>query len=159
MVGAGKLEGRGLIRRTVRKFTTVTVWTVVIEDPKLWEKIVKTVPGVEYKNDTLPLNKEKKNKSDIIGFLQFSEELKTNQGIDEVEEVITKLETWLRFNFPRGTRDQQVYKRILKSGKPIELFIDWVKADEKRLSYAFLYAKDTETIWRDWPQIENNSKE
>ena len=60
MTGATKLEERGLIERTVRKLGTVTNWTVVIEDPKLWEKIVKTVPGGQYKNDTLPLKKKKK---------------------------------------------------------------------------------------------------
>jgi hypothetical protein len=80
-----------------------------------------------------------------------------NQQIDAVEQIAVSLEVGLRFNFPRGTKDQAVYKRILKSGKPVERFIEWVKSDEKRLSYAFLYAKDTETIWRDWPQVDNIS--
>lgn len=96
------------------------------------------------------------SKSDPFGFMKFSEELKNKQNMDEVEQIVVKLEVGLRFNFPRGTRDQVVYKRILRSGKSIDKFIEWVKSDEKRLSYAFLYAKDTETIWRDLPQIETN---
>lgn len=97
------------------------------------------------------------SKSGIFGFMEYSEELKNKQEIDLVEQIAVKLETGLRFNFPRSLKDQQVYKRILKSGISIERFIEWVKSDEKRLSYAFLYAKDTETIWRDLPQI-NESK-
>lgn len=60
MAGAVKLEERGLIARSVGKSTTVTKWTVVIDDPKLWEKIVKTVPVGQYENASLPLKKEKK---------------------------------------------------------------------------------------------------
>ncbi len=75
---------------------------------------------------------------------------------DEAELLVQKLESELRFNFPRGVKDQQLYKRLIASGKPIEDFISWVKSDEKRLSFAFLYAKDTGTIWRDWPQAFPN---
>ena len=76
---------------------------------------------------------------------------------DEIEQIAVILETELRLNFPRSTKDQQVYRRILKTGKPIEKFIEWVKSDEKRLSFAFLYAKDTESIWRDFPQAFGTS--
>jgi hypothetical protein len=96
-------------------------------------------------------------KGDLIDGILFYGNKAIEQGIDEVEQVAVKLETGLRFNFPRGTKDQAVYKRILKSGKPVERFIEWVKSDEKRLSYAFLYAKDTETIWRDWPQVDTGT--
>lgn len=60
MNGARKLEERGLIERTVGKITTVTRWRVVIEDPKLWEKIVKTVPVSQYGNETPPLIKKER---------------------------------------------------------------------------------------------------
>lgn len=112
--------------------------------------------GVKNIDSKKELKKEKKG-SDIFGFMAMSEDLKANQNMDEIEQIVVSLETGLRFNFPRGTKDQAVYRRILKSGKPVERFIEWVKSDEKRLSYAFLYAKDTETIWRDWPQVDNVS--
>ena len=102
-------------------------------------------------------SKNQISKGDIFGFMAMSEDLKNKQNMDEIEQIAVSLETGLRFNFPRGTKDQAVYRRILKSGKPVERFIEWVKSDEKRLSYAFLYAKDTETIWRDWPQVDNVS--
>jgi DnaD/phage-associated family protein len=68
MSGAVKLEERGLIVRSVGKITTITKWTVIIDEPKLREKIFKTVGNDSYKNRTLPLKrkKEKKN-SDAAG--------------------------------------------------------------------------------------------
>lgn len=102
-------------------------------------------------------NQISRKKGDALDGMLYFQKKAEDQKIDEIEQVAVKLEVGLRFNFPRGVRDQAVYKRILKSGKPVERFIEWVKADEKRLSYAFLYAKDTETIWRDWPQVENNN--
>lgn len=62
MAGASKLEERGLIERTVEKITTVTKWRVVIGDPKLWEKIVKTVGNDSEEKSSLPYNKKKKSK-------------------------------------------------------------------------------------------------
>lgn len=62
MAGASKLEERGLIERTVGKITTVTKWRVVIGDPKLWEKIVKTVGNDSEEKSSLPYNKKKKSK-------------------------------------------------------------------------------------------------
>jgi len=97
------------------------------------------------------------SKADIFGFMEMSENLKNQNNGDEIEEIAVSLETGLRFNFPRGNKDQAVYRRILKSGKPIERFIEWVKSDEKRQSFAFLYAKDTESIWRDFPQAFDNN--
>lgn len=62
MAAASKLEERGLIERTVGKITTVTKWRVVIGDPKLWEKIVKTVGNDSEEKSSLPYNKKKKSK-------------------------------------------------------------------------------------------------
>ncbi len=62
MAGATKLEARGLIERTVGKTTTVTKWRVVIDDVKLWEKIVKTVGNGSEEKGELPYNKKKKSK-------------------------------------------------------------------------------------------------
>ena len=62
MAGAVRLEERGLISRTVGKNTTVTKWTVVIDEPKLWEKIVKTVGNGQEENQSLPLKRKKEKK-------------------------------------------------------------------------------------------------
>lgn len=62
MAGASKLEESGLIERTVGKITTVTKWRVVIGDPKLWEKIVKTVGNDSEEKSSLPYNKKKERK-------------------------------------------------------------------------------------------------
>lgn len=62
MSGASKLEERGLITRSVGKITTKTKWTVVIDEPKLWEKILKTVGNDSYKNEPLPLKRKKEIK-------------------------------------------------------------------------------------------------
>jgi hypothetical protein len=108
-------------------------------------------PTLESKNQIT------KEKPDILDGMLYYGKQAIDSGENEIEQIAVKLETGLRFNFPRGTKDQAVYRRILKSGKPVERFIEWVKSDEKRLSFAFLYAKDTETIWRDWPQVENSA--
>lgn len=104
-------------------------------------------------------NREKKG--DILdGIIAFGKQAQ-DMEIDKVEEVVTKLEEGLRLNFPRGTKDQSVYRRILNTGKPIERFIEWVKSEERRLSFAFLYAKDTSALWRDFPQafaVENQTE-
>lgn len=84
------------------------------------------------------------------------DDTKQAEIMEKVEEVATKLERGLRLNFPRGTKDQQIYRRIAESGNPIDRFIEWVKAEERRLSFAFLYAKDTAALWRDFPQAFPN---
>jgi len=161
--GAEAAEKRGTFRRINPDSLGEAEWELVVGQPMTTLQPV-TRDGQPVTTDRSTSDSQvgvkesiKKEKNvNPLGFMEFSEDLKNKQGIDEVEEIVVKLETGLRFNFPRGTRDQQVYKRILKSGKSVDRFIEWVKADEKRLSYAFLYAKDTETIWRDWPQIEND---
>lgn len=83
----------------------------------------------------------------------ITEEYKEQEEIIlKVEEVASKLEQGLRLNFPRGTKDQVIYRKIANTGKPIERFIEWVKAEQRRLEFAFLYAKDTAALWRDFPQ-------
>jgi DnaD/phage-associated family protein len=66
MAGAVKLEERGLISRTVGKNTTITKWTVVIDEPKLWEKIVKTVGNGQEENCSLLLKRKKEIKDDDV---------------------------------------------------------------------------------------------
>lgn len=98
-------------------------------------------------------------KGDILdGMIAFGNQA-IERGEDKVEELVTRLEFRLRLNFPRGVKDQAVYRRILNTGKPIDRFIDWVLADEKRAAYAFLYAKDTGSLWRDFPQAFPKSVE
>lgn len=67
-IGAEKLEGRGLIERSVSNNTTATIWTVVISDTKLYRQIVKTVSVDSEEKRPLPLErkKEKKEEDDVL---------------------------------------------------------------------------------------------
>lgn len=170
MTGAEAAEKRGIFKRSNPDSKKEAEWELVLLPVNVDDMSTSLTPSVNVDDTQCNLglpqsrvkenykenNKEKKG-SDIFGFMAMSEDLKNKQSMDEIEKIAVSLEAGLRFNFPRGTKDQAVYRRILKSGKPIERFIEWVKSDEKRLSYAFLYAKDTETIWRDWPQVDNVS--
>jgi len=97
MAGASKLEERGLIERTVGKITTVTKWRVVIDDPKLWEKIVKTVGNDSEVKSSLPYNKKKKSKEneDDDALRQISRAYESEIGMltpmiaDEIREAST----------------------------------------------------------------------
>lgn len=100
MTGARKLEERGLIERTVGKITTVSKWTVVIDDPKLWEKIVKTVPAGQYKNNTLPLKKEKKVKESDEIFAIIAKSLASIQGGGLKSTDGDYISTWLEKHQP-----------------------------------------------------------
>jgi len=166
--GADAAEKRGTFRRTNTGEQGEAEWELVVGQPVTPPQPVTGVgqpvtpsqstsdPQVRVK-ETIKENKKKF--SNPLWDLQHGktpviteEDEKQLESIAKVEEVATKLEQGLRLNFPRGTKDQQVYKRIAESGNPIDRFIEWVKAEERRLSFAFLYAKDTSALWRDFPQ-------
>ena len=70
-----------------------------------------------------------------------------------VSELVAEyLDAELRHNFPRSLKAQSVYKRV--GLERIKRFVSWVKSDEKRLSFAWTYARDPEKIWQDLPQSE-----
>ena len=112
-------------------------------------------------SSTLDLNKRltRKNKKDknlLDGILFYAEQGK-EQGIDEVESILVQLERGLRVNIDRSLKNQQVAKRIMKDGRPLDTWLTWCKSDEWRLAHLYLYA-DLERVWRDYPQaFDNNS--
>lgn len=154
MEGAKQAEDHGLITRRMDGNKTT-----------LWNAVVSVIPtttrrDTKYHTSVIPSNTQvvvketnkREKKGDILdGMLAFGKQGQ-EQGVEKVEEIVTKLEEGLRLNFPRGTKDQSIYRRILNTGKPVERFIEWVKSEERRLSFAFLYAKDTSALWRDFPQ-------
>jgi hypothetical protein len=163
-IGAEAAELRGTFKRVNPDDNKKAEWSLSVGQPLTSNDcIAESQPLTSNQSTIDPLppvkerNKEEIKKPDIFDGMLYYQRQAENQKVDEIEQIAVALEVGLRFNFPRGTKDQAVYKRILKSGKPVERFIEWVKSDEKRLSYAFLYAKDTETIWRDWPQVDNIS--
>lgn len=106
-------------------------------------------------DESSPLDLNKKNKRDkrgdeIDGMLYYGK-LAQSQGEDKVEEVITALERGLRVNIGRTLANQQVAKRIIKDGRPLETWLSWVRSDEWRLARLYIYA-DMEKVWRDYPQ-------
>jgi len=161
--GAESAEKRGTFRRVNPTEQTEAEWELVIGQPVTTPQPLTgdgqpvTITPSTIDSQVGVKERKKEKKGDIFDGMLYYQQQAENQGANEVEEIAVKLDIGLRLNFPRGLKDQQVYKRILKSGKSIDRFIEWVKSDEKRLSYAFLYAKDTETIWRDLPQIDNTS--
>lgn len=93
----------------------------------------------------------KPKKGDAIdGYLHFGKKA-IEQGEDKVEEVITTLERGLRVNIGRTLANQQIAKRIIKDGRPLETWLAWVKSDEWRAARLYIYA-DMEKVWRDYPQ-------
>lgn len=106
-------------------------------------------------NESSGLDLNKKNKKNKIGdkidgMLYFGK-LAQSQGEDKIEDVITALEKGLRVNIGRTLANQQVAKRIIKDGRPLEVWLSWVKSDEWRAARLYIYA-DLEKVWRDYPQ-------
>jgi len=161
--GAEFAEKRGTFKRTNPDSLGEAEWELVIGQPVTTPQPVtgdgQPVTTTHATSDSQVGVKERKKekKGDIFDGMLYYQQQAESQGVNEIEELAVKLDSGLRLNFPRGLKDQQVYKRILKSGVSVDRFIEWVKSDEKRLSFAFLYAKDTETIWRDLPQVTNNN--
>lgn len=85
-------------------------------------------------------------KGDILdGILAYSKK------DDEVEQVLIALEVGLRVNIDRSLKNQQVAKRIVKDGRPVERWLAWVKSDEWRLAHLGIY-RNMERVWGEWPQ-------
>lgn len=76
-IGAGKLEERGLIEKSVSEFDTVTTWRVVISDTGLYRQIIKSVSdgtakvGLKKERKSFHSRKEKRTPADKLrAFLQ-----------------------------------------------------------------------------------------
>lgn len=168
--GADSAVKRGLIERVTDGQNTTT-WRAIVSDSKSDTPqsdsnidtgvIQKTNHSVSENESQVGVKEriKKEKYRDPFWDLQHGntpslseEDNKNIEAAKQVEEIVTKLEQGLRLNFPRGTNDQSVYRRILNTGKSIERFIEWVKSEERRLAFAFLYAKDTSSLWRDFPQ-------
>lgn len=105
---------------------------------------------------TTSIKKKKESKADPFGFMAKSKELADGQKDDETERIIVELETGLRVNIYRSLANQQAAKRLLKDGRPINMWLNWCKSDEWRLSHLYIYA-DLEKVWRDFPQAFDNT--
>lgn len=90
-------------------------------------------------------------KGDLLDGIIHYGKLAQSQGEDKIEDVITALEKGLRVNIGRTLANQQVAKRIIKDGRPLEVWLSWVKSDEWRAARLYIYA-DLEKVWRDYPQ-------
>jgi hypothetical protein len=102
-------------------------------------------------NRTESTTENTQRKGDLIdGMLHFGK-LAQSQEEDKIEEIITALERGLKVNIGRTLTNQQVAKRILKDGRPLETWLSWVKSDEWRAARLYIYA-DLERVWRDYPQ-------
>jgi hypothetical protein len=90
-------------------------------------------------------------KGNLLDGMMFYGKQALEQGTDKVEEIIQTLERGLKVNITRSTNNQQVAKRIIKDGRPLDQWLSWVMTDEWRAAHLYLYA-DLEKVWRDFPQ-------
>jgi NTP pyrophosphatase (non-canonical NTP hydrolase) len=145
------------------KGNTYTPEFVARGDKKPTEAVVKKVestpvyqvessPAIE---NSIPSIKRVKRvnekKGDLVDGLLFYAGQAKEQGEDKVEEVIQELERGLRVNIARSLNNQQVAKRILNDGRPLEAWLSWCKSEVWRAAHLYLYA-DLEKVWRDFPQ-------
>lgn len=155
MEGAKQAEEHGLIERYTDHNKTTKWRAIVSVVPSSTPRNRKYNAGVSPTTTQLGVKESIKNKpkkkGDLVdGILHFSKAAVT-QGLVEVEEFIQNLERNLHVNIDRSLKNQQVAKRIMKDGRPIEKWIAWAKAEEWRAAHLYLYA-DMEKIWRDFPQ-------
>lgn len=71
---------------------------------------------------------------------------------ERLNNLCDALSAGLGRNFHRSTTFDAVAKRILKDGRDIRQFIRWATRDDKAREYNFVYVRNPETIWQDWPQ-------
>ena len=151
--GADKAVERGLIEKVIDGNKT-TLWRALVSDSEIESPVIQKLNRGVSDNESLLGVKERVKKGkegdQIDGMLHYGK-LAQSQGEDKIEEVITALEKGLRVNIGRTLANQQVAKRILKDGRPLEVWLSWVKSDEWRAARLYIYA-DLEKVWRDYPQ-------
>lgn len=151
--GADKAVERGLIEK-VTDGNKTTLWRALVSDSEIESPMIQKLNRCVSENESLSRVKERVKKGkegdEIDGMIYFGK-LAKEQGEDKVEEVITALERGLRVNIGRTLANQQVAKRIIKDGRPLETWLSWVKSDEWRAARLYIYA-DMEKVWRDYPQ-------
>lgn len=151
--GAAAAEKRGTFRRSNPDAITEAEWELVVPLQPV-EYPLQPVEGTPLTSGGQVGVKEKKErvkKGDLLDGMMFYGKQAIEQGADKVEEIIQKLERGLKVNITRSTNNQQVAKRIIKDGRPLDQWLSWVMADEWRASHLYLYA-DLEKVWRDFPQ-------
>ena len=113
---------------------------------------VESSPAIEKSVPSIKRVKRVNGKEvDLVDGLLFFAEQGRELGVDNIEATIQELERGLRVNITRSLNNQQVAKRILKDGRPLETLLGWCKSDEWRASHLYLYA-DLEKVWQVWPQ-------
>lgn len=158
--GTQAAEARGIFRRSNPDSQKEAEWELVLLPLNVVDPSTKLIPPlnvVEYSpqpsggQSRIKENLKKEKKGDVLDGMLYYGKQAIEQGMNEVEEVIVKLERGLRVNISRSTGNQAVARRILKDGRPLETWLGWVVNDEWRAAHLYLYA-DLEKVWRDYPQ-------
>ncbi len=156
--GAEAAEKRGTFRRVNPDSLGEAEWELVVGQPvTTLQPMTKGGQPVEEgwsTSDSQVTVKErvkKEKKMDVIGFMELSEKLKKQNGVDATEELIQEIERGIHVNIRRTTGNQAVAKRIIRDGRLFGEWLTWCISDEWRAAHLYIYA-DMEKIWRDFPQ-------
>jgi len=150
--GAERAIERGLIEKVVDGNKT-TLWRALVSDSEFESPAYQNLNRGVSENESLLWVKERKKekKGDLLDGMLYYGKLAKEQGEDKIEEIIVALERGLKVNIARSTTSQQVARRIMRDGRPVQEWLRWVVADEWRAAHLYLYA-DLEKVWRDYPQ-------
>ena len=160
--GAESAEKRGTFRRSNPDSLGEAEWELVIGQPVTTPQPLTgggqpvTIDPSTIDSQVGVKERKKEKKGDLLDGMLYYGQQAVEQGINEVEEILVKLERGLRVNITRSTNNQTVARRILKDGRPLDAWLNWVMADEWRASHLYIYA-DLEKVWRDYPQAFDNS--
>ena len=163
--GTQAAEQRGIFRRSNPDSQTEAEWEMVLLPLNVVDPSTKLIPPLNLVEVTpqpsggqsrVKENLKKEKKGDLLDGMLYYGKQAVEQGMNEVEEILVKLERGLRVNITRSTNNQAVARRILKDGRPLDTWLSWVMADEWRVSHLYIYA-DLEKVWRDYPQAFDNS--
>lgn len=93
-------------------------------------------------------------RGDVLDGMLFFGKQAQEQGVNEVEEMLNRLDRELKVNLSRTTSNQQIARKIIKAekdGQSLDRFITWLKSDEWRASHLYIYA-DLWKLWQLFPQ-------
>jgi len=158
--GAKAAEERGIFKRVNPDSQKEAEWALNVTpnhvDPQLGEPLPPTTltPTPNHVDHIVGVKesiKENIKKGDLVdGIIFYGQQAKENR-VDEIEEIIVRLERGLRVNITRSNGNQSVARRILKDGRSVDQWLNWVTQDEWRNAHLYIYA-DLEKVWRDFPQ-------
>lgn len=164
--GTKAAEQRGTFLRLNPDTKTKAQWQLAIDNPndvdpnqvgvdpnetgvetptKLTTGTVLKKEKKEYKENRVP--KKKGDYLDLVLGLTAEQ----TQEMQAVENLIQEFERGLKVNISRSTKNQQIAKKIIKDGRPIDKWIGWLYNDEWRAAHAYLW-KDLTKVWADFPQ-------